>query len=161
MTGGLTLCETGHITSSTELATTSGRRDYPRLGEHELFRPHQISCRGRLAQLTTTSQAVDGQPPQFDNAISVEYSRRGASWDRRLFGCTAAIWIAGLMKIRLVLFVTLIFAIASTASSFAAGGRYALVVGNAKYPDAEAPLKDPIHDARDVADELKRDGIHV
>jgi hypothetical protein len=65
------------------------------------------------------------------------------------------------MKIRLVLFVTLIFAIASTASSFAAGDRYALVVGNAKYPDAEAPLKEPINDARDVADELKRDGFNV
>ena len=65
------------------------------------------------------------------------------------------------MKIRLVLFVTLIFAIASPASSFAAGDRYALVVGNAKYPDAEAPLKEPINDARDVADELKRDGFNV
>jgi hypothetical protein len=65
------------------------------------------------------------------------------------------------MKIRLVLFVTLIFAIASTASSFAAGDRYALVVGNSKYPDAEAPLKEPINDARDVADELKRDGFNV
>ena len=65
------------------------------------------------------------------------------------------------MKIRLVLFVPLIFSIASTASSFAAGDRYALVIGNAKYPDAEAPLKEPINDARDVADELKRDGFNV
>jgi hypothetical protein len=65
------------------------------------------------------------------------------------------------MKIRLVLFVTLIFAIASTASAFAAGDRYALVIGNSKYPDAEAPLKEPINDARDVADELKRDGFNV
>ena len=45
--------------------------------------------------------------------------------------------------------------------SFAAGDRYALVIGNAKYPDAEAPLKEPINDARDVADELKRDGFSV
>src|SRR5204862_1737101 len=36
-----------------------------------------------------------------------------------------------------------------------------LVIGNAKYPDAEAPLKEPINDARDVADELKRDGFSV
>ncbi len=28
-----------------------------------------------------------------------------------------------------------------------------------KYPDAEAPLREPINDARDVADELKRDGF--
>ena len=39
--------------------------------------------------------------------------------------------------------------------------RFALVIGNAKYPDAEAPLKEPINDARAVADELKRDGFNV
>jgi Caspase domain/TIR domain len=41
------------------------------------------------------------------------------------------------------------------------GDRIALVIGNAKYPDADAPLKEPINDARDVADELKRDGFNV
>jgi lipoprotein NlpI len=41
------------------------------------------------------------------------------------------------------------------------GERFALVIGNAKYPDAEAPLKEPINDAREVADELKRDGFNV
>jgi hypothetical protein len=65
------------------------------------------------------------------------------------------------MKTRLVLLVTLIFSVASMAPSFAAGDRFALVIGNAKYPDAEAPLKEPINDARDVADELKRDGFNV
>src|SRR5216683_2548510 len=65
------------------------------------------------------------------------------------------------MKIRLVLLLTLIFAVASAAPSFAAGDRFALVIGNAKYPDAEAPLKEPINDARDVADELKRNGFNV
>ena len=39
--------------------------------------------------------------------------------------------------------------------------RFALVIGNAKYPDAEAPLKEPINDARAVAEELKRDGFNV
>jgi lipoprotein NlpI len=73
----------------------------------------------------------------------------------------AAIWIAVIMKIRFALLLTLIFAIASTTSSLAAGERFALVIGNAKYPDAEAPLKEPINDARDVADELKRDGFIV
>ncbi len=71
------------------------------------------------------------------------------------------IWIAAIMKIRLALFVTLIFSVASIVPSLAAGDRYALVIGNAKYPDAEAPLKEPINDARDVADELKRDGFNV
>ena len=39
--------------------------------------------------------------------------------------------------------------------------RFALVIGNAKYPDAEAPLKEPINDAKDIAVELKRDGFDV
>ena len=71
------------------------------------------------------------------------------------------IWTAVIMKIRLALLLTLIFSVASIAPSFAAGERYALVIGNAKYPDAEAPLKEPINDARDVAEELKRDGFNV
>ncbi len=65
------------------------------------------------------------------------------------------------MKIRLALFLTVIFSVASIAPSFGAGERFALVIGNAKYPDAEAPLKEPINDARDVAEELKRDGFNV
>ena len=71
------------------------------------------------------------------------------------------IWTAVIMKIRLALLLTLLFSVASVAPSFAAGERYALVVGNAKYPDAEAPLKEPINDARDIAEELKRDGFNV
>ena len=69
------------------------------------------------------------------------------------------------MKTRLAFLLTLmfsvIFSVASVVPSLAAGDRYALVIGNAKYPDAEAPLKEPINDARDVADELKRDGFSV
>jgi hypothetical protein len=64
------------------------------------------------------------------------------------------------MRIRLALLVVLILSVAPIVPSFAAD-RYALVIGNAKYPDAEAPLKEPINDARDVADELKRDGFTV
>jgi lipoprotein NlpI len=64
------------------------------------------------------------------------------------------------MKIRLALLLTLLASVIS-APSFAAGDRYALVIGNAKYPDADAPLKEPINDARDIADELKRDGFTV
>ena len=41
------------------------------------------------------------------------------------------------------------------------GDRIALVIANAKYPDADAPLKEPINDARDLADELKRDRFDV
>ena len=65
------------------------------------------------------------------------------------------------MKTRLGLLLTLIFAVVSTAPSSATGDRFALVIGNAKYPDADAPLKEPINDTHDVADELKRDGFNV
>jgi lipoprotein NlpI len=66
------------------------------------------------------------------------------------------------MRILLALLATLIFSVAPIIPSVAAGAdRYALVIGNAKYPDAEAPLKEPVNDARDVADELKRDGFNV
>jgi Caspase domain/Tetratricopeptide repeat len=64
------------------------------------------------------------------------------------------------MRIRLTLLTTLILSIASIVPS-AAADRFALVIGNAKYPDADAPLKEPINDARDIADELKRDGFAV
>src|SRR5256885_14094429 len=65
------------------------------------------------------------------------------------------------MNIRLALLLTLIFSVASTVPGVAAGDRFALVIGNAKYPDAEAPLREPINDAREIADELKRDGFGV
>jgi len=65
------------------------------------------------------------------------------------------------MKIRLAVLLTALFSVVTTAPSSAAGDRYALVIGNAKYPDADTPLKEPINDARDVADELKRDGFNV
>src|SRR3984885_12817704 len=64
------------------------------------------------------------------------------------------------MRIRLTLLVTLILPIAPFVPP-AAADRFALVIGNAKYPDADAPLKEPINDARDMADELKRDGFTV
>ena len=65
------------------------------------------------------------------------------------------------MKFRLALLLIVIVSIAPVAQSWAAGDRFALVIGNAKYPDAEAPLKEPINDAKDIADELKRDGFDV
>src|SRR5262245_20844338 len=39
--------------------------------------------------------------------------------------------------------------------------RVAIVIGNAAYPDAEAPLKDPTNNARTLADELRRHGFEV
>src|SRR5215213_10288083 len=66
------------------------------------------------------------------------------------------------MRIRLALLVAVILSATPIVSGAAErGDRFALVIGNAKYPDAEAPLKEPINDARDVAEELKRDGFNV
>jgi lipoprotein NlpI len=65
------------------------------------------------------------------------------------------------MKTCLAFVLIALFSVISTTASPAAGDRFALVIGNAKYPDADAPLKEPITDARAVADELKRDGFNV
>ena len=41
------------------------------------------------------------------------------------------------------------------------GSRIALVIGNGHYPDANAPLGQPINDARALSAELRRDGFDV
>lgn len=43
----------------------------------------------------------------------------------------------------------------------ASGGRVALVIGNATYPDDNQPLPQPLKDARAVAEELRRSGFDV
>jgi hypothetical protein len=66
------------------------------------------------------------------------------------------------MNIRLPLLALLAFSLAPIFPSAAiTADRFALVIGNAKYPDADAPLKEPINDTRGIADELKRDGFTV
>ena len=65
------------------------------------------------------------------------------------------------MKIPLALLLISVLSVIPVVPAAAAAERLALVIGNAKYPDAEAPLKEPINDARAVADELKRDGFSV
>jgi lipoprotein NlpI len=65
------------------------------------------------------------------------------------------------MNNRLAYLLIALFSVVWTVPSSAAGDRFALVIGNAKYPDADAPRKEPINDARAVADELKRDGFNV
>ena len=68
------------------------------------------------------------------------------------------------MRTRFALLVIALLSVATIVPSVAADNRsdrYALVIGNAKYPDAEAPLKEPINDARELAGELKRHGFDV
>src|SRR5262249_15235065 len=61
-------------------------------------------------------------------------------------------WITGL----LVALVSVLF-----VSVAAAEDRIALIIGNANYPDADQPLKQPVNDARALADELRRNGFDV
>lgn len=68
--------------------------------------------------------------------------------------------------IRFVLWACLTLAVLPAGPSQAAvsrldGNRFALVIGNAKYAAGEAPLQEPINDARDVAEELRRYGFDV
>ena len=65
------------------------------------------------------------------------------------------------MRMRLVAFLCLLLSFVATGRLEAADSRYALVIGNAKYPDSDSPLKEPINDMRSMADELKRSGFEV
>ncbi|MGZ3412081.1 MAG: caspase family protein [Xanthobacteraceae bacterium] len=66
---------------------------------------------------------------------------------------------------RLVLsFLTVLLSVAvagPVAAQQAARQQVALLIGNAKYPDAEAPLKEPVNDVRALAEELRRGGFDV
>lgn len=72
------------------------------------------------------------------------------------------------MNIRFVIIFLLSLMVATTTGRNASaqqnkssGARFALVIGNAKYPDSEVPLKDAVNDARELAKELRRDGFDV
>src|SRR3954463_11596100 len=67
------------------------------------------------------------------------------------------------MRIRFALLAALMLSLTPIVPSGAAdrGDRFALVIGNSKYPDAESPLREPINDAREIAAELKRNGFNV
>jgi Caspase domain/Tetratricopeptide repeat len=62
-----------------------------------------------------------------------------------------------------IVFVLSLMVVATTGcvASAQQGDRFALVIGNAKYPDAEVPLKNSINDAREMAKELRREGFDV
>ncbi|MBB5048326.1 tetratricopeptide (TPR) repeat protein [Rhodopseudomonas rhenobacensis] len=66
------------------------------------------------------------------------------------------------MRIGLALVAILSLAMSPlTAWAAEPGARVALVIGNAKYPDSDRPLKEPINDARELGEELKRAGFDV
>ena len=69
------------------------------------------------------------------------------------------------IRIFVVLSVAFVLAMASGRNAAAqdgtTGNRFAFVVGNAKYPDSDAPPKNAITDARALAKALRRDGFDV
>ncbi|MGA2127598.1 MAG: caspase family protein [Xanthobacteraceae bacterium] len=73
-----------------------------------------------------------------------------STWRRylRFLGVTLA--LAGLLAV-----------VPRDAIAAGTGARLALVIGNASYPDAEAPLRHPVADARTLAEELRHSGFEV
>jgi hypothetical protein len=67
------------------------------------------------------------------------------------------------MRQRLIfLFALLVLAAAAAPAGFAQQNEnVALVIGDSAYPSADAPLKEPISDARALGDDLKRRGFDV
>jgi Caspase domain/Tetratricopeptide repeat len=68
------------------------------------------------------------------------------------------------MNMRSVIVFVLSLAVVAATGCIASaqqGDRFALVIGNAKYPDADTPLKNSINDAREMAKELRREGFDV
>ncbi len=63
---------------------------------------------------------------------------------------------------RLILLVLLTcFAGIFPASAQQGDTRVALLIGNAAYPDAEAPLRDPVNNVRALGEELRQRGFDV
>ena len=67
------------------------------------------------------------------------------------------------MRFCFVLIVAVGLIVSATNSCLAAepAGKFALVVGNAKYPDSDLTLPEIANDAQDIADELKRGNFDV
>ncbi len=67
------------------------------------------------------------------------------------------------MRQRLIVFIgsLLLATAAPSLGSAAQNSGFALVIGNADYPDADAPLKDPVNDSHAVGEELRRRGFDV
>src|SRR5215470_18987374 len=60
-----------------------------------------------------------------------------------------------------VVLAVVAMAVSPPALAQSDGGKIALLIGNANYPDADAPLKQPVTDARALADELRRNGFET
>jgi TolA-binding protein len=75
-------------------------------------------------------------------------------------------WRSMTLRFIIVILLSLMFAAITGRNVLAqqgksASARFAVVIGNAKYPDSDAPLKDAANDAREMAKELRREGFDV
>ena len=96
------------------------------------------------------------------NVSQLRISRRSTAIAAALFGMVSlAIGAHAALNMRAL---DAAKAIETEQSSFAAGkhaSRIALVIGNGNYPDASAPLAQPINDARALTASLRHDGFDV
>jgi lipoprotein NlpI len=65
------------------------------------------------------------------------------------------------MRQRLTWLLSLLFLAVTFAPAFAQQNGVALLIGNAAYPNAEAPLKEPVSDARALGAQLRDQGFEV
>jgi len=67
------------------------------------------------------------------------------------------------MRFFFVLIVAVGLAISATSPGLAVepASKFALVIGNAKYPDSDSALAEIVNDSQDIADELKRNNFDV
>jgi len=70
------------------------------------------------------------------------------------------------LRFVIVIVLSLLFAAITARNTLAqqgksASARFAVIIGNAKYPDSDAPLKDAVNDARELAKELRREAFDV
>jgi uncharacterized caspase-like protein len=96
------------------------------------------------------------------NVSQLRISRRSTAIAAAVFGMVSlAIGAHGALNLRAL---DAAKAIETEQSSLAAGkhaSRIALVIGNGNYPDANAPLAQPINDARALTESLRHNGFDV
>jgi uncharacterized caspase-like protein len=74
---------------------------------------------------------------------------------------TAPLWVLLFLLMTLTMTPAVIEAAAQSNAPQRTTGRVALLIGNGNYPDRGDPLKEPINDSTDLAEELRRLGFQV
>src|SRR5206468_5787975 len=72
-----------------------------------------------------------------------------------------ALRLSGAICVMLVTAFAAATAVLAQAPAPTSGKRFALVIGNANYPDASSPVPTAVKDARSLAEELRREDFDV